>query len=77
MKPVNVSVWGYINFVHFETLHSEMCDLLQTAYFEEIKSPKSDMSLESHGGMILTGETDKLGEKPIPVPLCSPQNPHD
>jgi hypothetical protein len=27
------------------------------------------MSLYSDGGMILTGETEELGEKPVPVPL--------
>jgi hypothetical protein len=27
----------------------------------------------SIGGMILTGETEVLGEKPITVPLCPPQ----
>jgi hypothetical protein len=32
--------------------------------------------MESHGGMILTGETEELGEKPVPVPLCPPQIPH-
>jgi hypothetical protein len=26
------------------------------------------MNMESHGGMILTGETEELGEKPVPVP---------
>jgi hypothetical protein len=25
---------------------------------------------------ILTGETEELGEKPVPVPLCPPQIPH-
>jgi hypothetical protein len=34
------------------------------------------MSLESDGGIILTGETEELGEKPVPVPLCPPQIPH-
>jgi hypothetical protein len=34
------------------------------------------MSLESDGGMILTGETEELGEKPVPVPLCPPHIPH-
>jgi hypothetical protein len=28
------------------------------------------------GGMILTGVTEEVGEKPVPVPLCSPQIPH-
>jgi hypothetical protein len=28
--------------------------------------------MESHGGMILTGKTEELGEKPVPVPLCPP-----
>jgi hypothetical protein len=32
-----------------------------------------DMSLESDGGMIYwQRKTDKLGEKPVPVPLCPP-----
>jgi hypothetical protein len=34
------------------------------------------MSLESDGGMILTGETEELGEKPVPVSLCPPQITH-
>jgi hypothetical protein len=34
------------------------------------------MSFESDGGMILTGETEELGEKPVPVRLCPPQIPH-
>jgi hypothetical protein len=32
--------------------------------------------MESHGGMILTGKTEGLGENPAPVPLCPPQIPH-
>jgi hypothetical protein len=32
--------------------------------------------MENDGGMILTGESEKLGEKPVPVPLCPPQIPH-
>jgi hypothetical protein len=31
------------------------------------------MSTESHGGMILTGETEEHGDKPVPVPICPPQ----
>jgi hypothetical protein len=35
------------------------------------------MSLESDGGMIYwQGKTEELGDKPVPVPLCSPQIPH-
>jgi hypothetical protein len=34
------------------------------------------MSVESHGGMILTGEIKELGERPVPLPLCPPQIPH-
>jgi hypothetical protein len=31
------------------------------------------MSVESHGGMIVTGKTEELREKkPVPVPLCPP-----
>jgi hypothetical protein len=29
------------------------------------------MSMESHGGMISTGETEELGENPVPVPLSA------
>jgi hypothetical protein len=29
--------------------------------------------MESHSGMILTGKPKKLGEKPVPVPLCPSQ----
>jgi hypothetical protein len=31
------------------------------------------VSIENDGGMIFTGETDELGEKLVPVPLCPPQ----
>jgi hypothetical protein len=34
------------------------------------------MSMESHEGMILTGEIEELGEKPVPVLLCPPQIPN-
>jgi hypothetical protein len=34
--------------------------------------PTSYTSMESHGGMILTGATEELGEKLVPVPLCPP-----
>jgi hypothetical protein len=34
------------------------------------------MSLESDGGMIFTGKTEELGEKPVPVPLCPPYKSH-
>jgi hypothetical protein len=30
------------------------------------------MSMESSGGMILTGESEELREKPVPVPLFPP-----
>jgi hypothetical protein len=29
--------------------------------------------MESHDGMILTGQTEELAEKPVPVPLCPSQ----
>jgi hypothetical protein len=32
--------------------------------------------MENDGGMILTGEREELGEKPVLVPLCPPQFPH-
>jgi hypothetical protein len=31
----------------------------------------------AHGGMILKGKTEELGEKPVPVPFCPPQIPLD
>jgi hypothetical protein len=31
--------------------------------------------MESYGGIILTGKTEELGEKSIPVSLFSPQTP--
>jgi hypothetical protein len=34
------------------------------------------MSMESDGGMILTGKIEELGEKPVPIPLCPPQITH-
>jgi hypothetical protein len=39
-------------------------------------SPNWYMSIESPGGMILTGENEELGEKPVLVILCPPQIPH-
>jgi hypothetical protein len=32
--------------------------------------------MESHGEMILTAETEELGEKPVSVLLCLPQITH-
>jgi hypothetical protein len=32
--------------------------------------------MESHGGIILTGNTEVLGEKREPQSLCPPQIPH-
>jgi hypothetical protein len=32
--------------------------------------------MESHGGMILTGETEEIGEKPVPVTLSPLQIPY-
>jgi hypothetical protein len=34
------------------------------------------MRVTSHGGIILTGKTEELGEKPVPQPLRSPHMPH-
>jgi hypothetical protein len=35
------------------------------------------MIMEKDGGMILTGKTEELGEKLVPVSLCPPQIPHE
>jgi hypothetical protein len=46
---------------------------LQRAYFSYARW---HTIMKSHGGMILTGETKELGEKPVVVPPCPPQIPH-
>jgi len=33
--------------------------------------------MQSNGGITLKGENKVLGEKPVPVSLCSPQILHD
>jgi hypothetical protein len=38
--------------------------------------PQMIMSMESHGGMLLTGENRRTRRKSVPVPLCPPQNQH-
>jgi hypothetical protein len=35
------------------------------------------MSMDNHDGMTLTGKTEELGEKCIPVSLYPPQIPHE
>jgi hypothetical protein len=39
-------------------------------------SPRWYMSMERHDGIILTGKTEELGDKPVPVSLCLPQIPY-
>jgi hypothetical protein len=34
------------------------------------------MSVESYGGMTLTGKTEELGEKPVPEPFFPPKIPY-
>jgi hypothetical protein len=34
------------------------------------------MNVQSHGGMILTGDNRELGAEPVPVSLRLPQIPH-
>jgi hypothetical protein len=34
------------------------------------------MRVENHCGTILTGKTEEVGDKPVPVLLYSPQTPH-
>jgi hypothetical protein len=45
----------------------------QRAYYS---SPGRRRNIKSHSGMILTEETEELGEKLAPVPLFSPQISH-
>jgi hypothetical protein len=40
-----------------------------------IVHPPDDMSTESHSEMILTRKAKNSREKPVPMPLCSPQIP--
>ena len=39
--------------------------------------PGENLSVgRSNDGMILTGEKRSIGERPVPLPTCSSQNPH-
>jgi hypothetical protein len=38
--------------------------------------PRLHTSMQSYGGLILTGETEEVREKPVPVPHCPPQITH-
>jgi len=37
----------------------------------------NEMRKKSTGGMIQTGETETLGEKPVSLPLCPSQISHE
>jgi hypothetical protein len=50
--------------VDFDGLRLSLCTAATNGH--NIYSP-DDMSLESNGGMLLTGKTEELGEKPVPV----------
>jgi hypothetical protein len=39
--------------------------------------PPVDVSVWNPSRMILTGKTEELRERPVPVPLCPPQIPHE
>jgi hypothetical protein len=39
-------------------------------------SPRWYMGIESHGGMILTGENRRIEGKPVPMPFCPSQISH-
>jgi hypothetical protein len=49
------------------------CNAITTAwiFYMSLKTPHV-IGIETHslGGMILTGKTEELGQKPTPVPLC-------
>jgi hypothetical protein len=64
--------WISVNARHVPTLHCLNCGH-QLAY---CSSPRWYMSMEKHGGIILTGEAKELREKPAPVPLFPPQIAH-
>lgn len=32
------------------------------------------MKVESNGGIILTGKSEELVERPLPLPLCAPKS---
>jgi hypothetical protein len=43
-----------------------------------VHPPRRQKSMENNSGMIYwQGKTEKLGEKPVPVPLCPPQIPQE
>jgi hypothetical protein len=64
--------WLSVNARHVPTLHFPNCGH-QLAY---CSSQRWYMSMEKHGGIILTGEAKELRGKPVPVPLFPPQIAH-
>ena len=46
---------------------------MKIAYINTLSVDETDAR---NGGMTLTGKTEVLGEKLVPVPLCPPQIPH-
>jgi hypothetical protein len=76
LPPILLNVFSFLDY----TLHWSIS--MRWDYVSELL-PQTDILfiptwyvLEKDGGMILAGETEELGEKPVPVPLCPPQIPH-
>jgi hypothetical protein len=56
-----------------DTSWGETMSLNCSHQWAHCSSPRWYVSVESHGGMILTGKPKNSREKPVPVPLCPPQ----
>jgi hypothetical protein len=69
------SVHHNLNYIFFPEGGVGQTQAWMPTYVSILHIPQM-MSLKSDGGMILTGETEELGEKPVPVTLCPPQIPH-
>jgi hypothetical protein len=64
--------WYILDFSR-SSLLSNLC--LGSGFQGQSYSPEQP-TMESHGGIISTGETEELRENPVPVPLCPPQILH-
>jgi hypothetical protein len=63
-------LWRFIVHVNRVNYSSELRPLTGLLFY-----PRRYMSIESHGGTILTQKTEEFRENPVPVPLCPPQYP--
>jgi hypothetical protein len=74
--PTDCAKCTPLRILHFVP-HNSLSKIARLpAFVLLVRATCSSRRVWSIGGMILRGETDVLGEKPVTVPLCSPQTPH-